>query len=339
MGTCTSKDGHDAWDTPQHKKPHSKKHKNGQLAIHIEYSPTHDHEIPDKLSCFGDDEDETGKENENEGKIKDTVNEKPVRVVPLITSNIGVAPSDSGIESLSPSEIDHVEKPVLFIDEDNEKTLTASVATNDCRFSSPGDDCLNISLRSHETSNQCSCDSDGPWKLRQNSHGECHSQNSSPSKRFSDIIVLKSRLKQKSDKTNDRMYRLSMKSTDSLDWTATLLTSLDRCHSEASDMFGDDLSIRAPLAEFDSLDFLGSTDDVLASKSKRGSKLLGYNSETFKFQFDFSGLDVKEEQLGCSSSPNNHQPEESAASVSPESVQVDIPYTSTNSKRASRDLR
>ncbi|XP_033735315.1 uncharacterized protein LOC117323889 isoform X3 [Pecten maximus] len=90
MGACYSKSGHDALETPNQKHPHPRHHKNG-VAVKIEYSlPAGQAEdiLPDK-SNGGVTE---NKEEETEGKKA------------LVNSGVGVAPSDSGIESLSPSE-------------------------------------------------------------------------------------------------------------------------------------------------------------------------------------------------------------------------------------------
>ena len=107
------------------------------------------------------------------------------------------------------------------------------------------------------------------------------------SKRNSEIINLKPSLKKSGQSKSDRKLRLSWKSNTSLDWTDTLYNSLDRYRSEASDMFSDELSIHAPLAQFDSLDFLASDP---ARKDRRS--IIDFNSDTFQFQFNFSGLDT-----------------------------------------------
>ncbi|XP_021365341.1 uncharacterized protein LOC110458095 isoform X3 [Mizuhopecten yessoensis] len=96
MGACYSKSGHDALETPNQKHPHSRRHKNG-VAVKIEYSsPTVQTEdtLPDSHRSNGGVAQHTGEEKEEE------IEEKSA----LVNSGVGVAPSDSGIESLSPSE-------------------------------------------------------------------------------------------------------------------------------------------------------------------------------------------------------------------------------------------
>ncbi|GAB1598044.1 uncharacterized protein LOC115219086 [Argonauta hians] len=67
--------------------------------------------------------------------------------------------------------------------------------------------------------------------------------------------------------------RLSWKSTDSLDWTRTMVTSMDRTTSQVSDIFVDDVSLHAPLAHFDSIEFSGEDrDGDSLSISKYGPK-------------------------------------------------------------------
>ncbi|XP_021365340.1 uncharacterized protein LOC110458095 isoform X2 [Mizuhopecten yessoensis] len=306
MGACYSKSGHDALETPNQKHPHSRRHKNG-VAVKIEYSsPTVQTEdtLPDSHRSNGGVAQHTGEEKEEE------IEEKSA----LVNSGVGVAPSDSGIESLSPSE--------------GEERVGSHTTSSDSKHCGT-DFSEGVSLI------HCACDPPQAWHSVHTRHGECRTQLSSPSKlanRKSDIVILKPSLKRTGAKS-DKKYRLSWKSTDSLDWTATLLTSLDRCQSEASEFGGDDLSIRAPLAEFDSIDFLGSTEFL--SKKKRASSFVDYNSETFQFQFDFSGLESDRKYKSCDSAPVTPQSEEPPSVIGAEHVTVDIPH----SKRSSRDLR
>ncbi|XP_033735308.1 uncharacterized protein LOC117323889 isoform X2 [Pecten maximus] len=298
MGACYSKSGHDALETPNQKHPHPRHHKNG-VAVKIEYSlPAGQAEdiLPDK-SNGGVTE---NKEEETEGKKA------------LVNSGVGVAPSDSGIESLSPSE-----------GEERLGNHTPSSESKDCGDT---DFCERVNLT------HCACDPPQAWHNVHTRHGECRTSPSKLANRKSDIVILKPSLKKKGEKS-DKKYRLSWKSTDSLDWTGTLLTSLDRCQSEASEFGGDDLSIRAPLAEFDSIDFLGSTE--LLSNKKRTSSFVDYNSETFQFQFDFSGLESNRKYKSCDSAPVTPQSEEPPTVIGAEHVTVDLPH----SKRSSRDLR
>ncbi|XP_041362925.1 uncharacterized protein LOC121378707 [Gigantopelta aegis] len=78
--------------------------------------------------------------------------------------------------------------------------------------------------------------------------------NSPKTYRHSDIAGLKSSLKKLPNRQPHRQNHLSWKSTDSLDYVASMYTSMDHAKSEASDIFRDDVSFRAPLAAFDSVD-------------------------------------------------------------------------------------
>jgi hypothetical protein len=102
----------------------------------------------------------------------------------------------------------------------------------------------------------------------------------------------------------------------------------------------DELSIRAPLATFDSVDFLGSTTK-LHDKSKTNS-YISYDSETFSFKFDFSALDTQS-KVKCDTAPTSPDKEEDnkvfrrqdsrTSTVSCENVLLDM------SKRSSREIR
>ncbi|XP_060083591.1 uncharacterized protein LOC132562834 [Ylistrum balloti] len=298
MGACYSKSGHDALETPNQKQPHPRHHKNG---VAVRYSsPAAQTSLPNSHKSNGGVAQNAEEDKEGEGKKA------------VVNSGVGVAPSDSGIESLSPSEAEE---------------RIGSHTTNSEGKDSGTELCREV--------DQCAYDPPTAWHSVQTRRGECRTQISSPSKlanRKSDIVILKPSLKKAGEKS-DKKYRLSWKSTDSLDWTGTLLTSLDRCQSEASEFGGDDLSIRAPLAEFDSIDFLGSTE--LLSNKKRTSSFVDYNSETFQFQFDFSGLESHRKYKSCDSAPVTPQSEEPPSVIGAEHVTVDIPH----SKRSSRDLR
>ncbi|XP_052771767.1 uncharacterized protein LOC128211247 isoform X1 [Mya arenaria] len=107
--------------------------------------------------------------------------------------------------------------------------------------------------------------------------------------------LLKSSIKKGHTKTRGRK-RLSWKSADRLNGIDSMSISLDRTKSMCSSMLGDDISLlNAPLATFDSVDFaIGDSYDI--------SKLLGdqnkvqYASDTFQFQFDFSGIEGENKQ-------------------------------------------
>ncbi|VDI38365.1 Hypothetical predicted protein [Mytilus galloprovincialis] len=121
MGACYSKSGHEASLSPKQKSPHKKQ--NNGLAIKIEYSPVKPHE-DDRLSANVDNNfNHDNKSTDGQLTITEEENEKDidfneiVKNIPLIDKDIddlkhglGVATSDSGIESLSPNEVEsHVE--------------------------------------------------------------------------------------------------------------------------------------------------------------------------------------------------------------------------------------
>ncbi|XP_052069794.1 uncharacterized protein LOC127708715 [Mytilus californianus] len=121
MGACYSKSGHEASLSPKQKSPHKKQ--NNGLAIKIEYTPVKPHE-DDRLSANVDNNfNHDNKSTDGQLTITEEENEKDIDLneieknIPLIDKDIddlkhglGVATSDSGIESLSPNEIEaHVE--------------------------------------------------------------------------------------------------------------------------------------------------------------------------------------------------------------------------------------
>ncbi|XP_062610721.1 uncharacterized protein LOC134272514 isoform X2 [Saccostrea cucullata] len=334
MGACYSKSGHDV-DNAKKKSPHSKKHKNG-IAVTIEYSPVrspnHDE---DRLSIYDNEsekEDKIVKESNGnvEGQCCSKVVKDKEKVVSgeegkdsekcdLVTSKESsdevitsdskvtekvVSASDSGIESLPAQESCHSSQ--TFCD----KTKPYQNSDEDKTIANPKNETHDI-------------------------HGEFTAQSRSRPYRFSDIIYLKSSLK-KPGRASGRHSRLSCKSTDSLDWTATLINSLDRCRSEASEFFCEDFNISAPLAAFDSVDFMSSAGSLLRNRLSRAS-IVDHNNDTFQFQFDFSGIEAEEveassvpitsESLPCSPIRQN--------TVSPDGVNLEL----AGSKRASQELR
>lgn len=104
--------------------------------------------------------------------------------------------------------------------------------------------------------------------------------------------LLKSSLKKGSSNLR-RKKRLSWKSADSLDLSDSMTVGLDRTKSVCSSILGDDISLlTAPLATFDSIDFaLGNSCDFSKCVGENMKNQLEYRSDTFQFQFDFSGLE------------------------------------------------
>lgn len=115
MGACYSRTGHEASLSPKHRSP-QKKQNNG-LDIKIEYTPVRPHE-DDRLSqnvdsnCNHDNKQcdgqlsSTEEENENDISANELENTIPLidKEYDDLKQEIGVATSDSGIESLSPND-------------------------------------------------------------------------------------------------------------------------------------------------------------------------------------------------------------------------------------------
>ncbi|KAL5019515.1 hypothetical protein ScPMuIL_002407 [Solemya velum] len=199
-----------------------------------------------------------------------------------------VVTSDSGIGSFLPPEesLEPIETAITPVDEIDSKT--------DCELSDDTVWKLRTDITNGESYLSSPCGNDRAKWLHK--AGECKTHLLSPqSKRNSDVIIIK-RGKNRNSKS-DQKLRLSLNSTDSLDWTQLLTTSLDRTQSQASEMFYDELSIHAPLAQFDSIDFLLSNTDLL-SKNSCTNSYVDYSTDTFQFKFDFSGLEVKRGE-GC----------------------------------------
>lgn len=331
MGACYSKSGHDV-DVAKKKSPHSKKNKNG-INLTIEYSPVrspnHDE---DKLSIFDEKEAENDRVVlEYNGNVEgqclcsaDNGNSKVVcsgKCASCDGGNTGdLLPSDEVVSS--------------------DSKVTSKVAS----ASDSGIESLHAQESHH--SSQTLCDKTKPYQIgdeeetlaslkneNHENHGEFPAPSTSRPNRFSEIIYLKSSLK-KPGVHSGRCSRLSCKSSDSLDWTATLINSLDRCQSEASEFFCDDFNITAPLAAFDSIDFMSSAGSLLRNRLSRAS-IVDHNSDTFQFQFDFSGIEtegaeassvpISPESLPCS--PKN--------AVSPDGVNLEL----ISSNRTSQELR
>lgn len=132
------------------------------------------------------------------------------------------------------------------------------------------------------------------------SNGECQGHYFSRSfVNTSSESLLKSSLKQKGTCNNirRRKKRLSWKSADSLDWLDSMTICLDRTKSVCSSILGDDISLlNAPLATFDSDFALGSSHDFSKRLGDNMENNVQYSSDTFQFQFDFSGLEGNNRQ-------------------------------------------
>lgn len=292
MGACYSKAGHDSSILSRHKAPRDKNKntsngnvrfpektciRNGSITKKLPISCSDG--IREPLDHRGSDSDVcslcklSGKdEPDSESRVSSTHGDN-------------VVTSDSGIGSFLPPEENF--EPI-------DTAITPVDSKTDCEYS---DDTV-WKLRTdkdNEESNSGSPHGNNRAKWLHKA-GECKTHLLSPqSKRNSDIIIIKRGKNHNSQ--SDKKLRLSLNSTDSLDWTQLLTTSLDRAQSQASGMFYDELSIHAPLAQFDSIDFLLSNTDLL-SKSNCTNSYVDYNTDTFQFKFDFSGLEMKRGE-GC----------------------------------------
>lgn len=218
----------------------------------------------------------------------------------------GVAPSDSGIESIGPGQ-DEAATP-----EPTDKlhyrhfTLCQScqlklrrLSVGSCR------NCGQVKVSSSELSalvhgeTYCTC---GPRQLGKQSECTTHSVRGKPiaaNHRHSDIptSLLKSNLKKagldKGDESSKHVH-MSWKSADCLDEKASAIIGnmcLDRAKSEQSEVFGDDVSFRAPLAQFDSVDkhldggAVWCDGAILASRMSIYSELLDVADSICKCDF------------------------------------------------------
>ncbi|KAL8601515.1 hypothetical protein ACOMHN_000457 [Nucella lapillus] len=256
MGGCYSTDSEGAMTSPKHKLPAEKQ------AWCNEKGPQYS-SLTNGDSQF--------KEDELLKQSKLIISVSPVSAPPLVDSQAlleeagkakGVVPSDSGIESIGPP----AEESSYEAAEKNQGiSLCRSCHTKLKRISRGScEQCGQFRLDTSELSSllngqaYCTC---SPREAGKQSGCRTHGIASpvSPScKRHSDIPVrlLKSNLKKQGQGRGDQSkhVRMSWKSADSLDLCSAMNTCMDRAKSEASDVFGDDISFRAPLAQFDSVD-------------------------------------------------------------------------------------
>lgn len=233
MGTCYSKSGHDAAEGNSKNQPLSKesgRHQpNGSLYV---YRPGKDHSSsqPASASQSGN----VGSQDKGEEVLK-------------------INTIDSGIESLTSSQCNKELKELAENSELREATDTFELIDNGpCAC---GENC--------DVNGQCKFEclsklpeSNVEWT---SGHGRPLSQ---PARKCIEssipLIHRKSRCKGRIERKSSR---LSWKSTDSLDWTRTMVTTMDRTTSQVSDIFVDDISLHAPLAHFDSIEFSGEDKD------------------------------------------------------------------------------
>ena len=257
MGGCYSADSHRVLASPRHKLPKDKGAK--QNGKGPDYSPL-------SVSNGG------GGVHHHEELIK-TTSGIPVStesVVPVVgaysTGGTGergcIAPSDSGIESIGSPQEDLDPAAAEAVDR-REFTLCRACHHKLKRLSrSSCHHCGHFRIGTVELSTlvngntYCTCGPRQPGKLTTcQTHGA--RGKAAPTHRHSDVPggVLKSNLKKHGLGGGDSKHvRMSWKSSDSLDMNGSMNTCMDRAKSEASDVFGDDVSFRAPLAQFDSVD-------------------------------------------------------------------------------------
>ena len=248
MGTCYSKSGHDAAEGNSKNQPISKesgRHQpNGSLYV---YRPGKDHSSQSASAS-------------QSGNVSSQ--EKGEEVLKINTI-------DSGIESLTSSQCNKELKDLAENSELREATDTFELIDNGpCAC---GENC--------EVNGQCKFEclsklpeSNVEWN---SGHGRPLSQ---PARKCESSIPLhrkprcKGRIERKSS-------RLSWKSTDSLDWTRTMVTTMDRTTSQVSDIFVDDISLHAPLAHFDSIEFSGEDKDSETNGAAKMAAVTPNNGE------------------------------------------------------------
>lgn len=174
-------------------------------------------------------------------------------------SSKGVVPSDSGIGSIGSPQEEMVNKEPPK----QEFTLCRSCRQKLRRISQgPCQQCGNFRIDASDSpvlmveDTYCTC---GPRLLGKQPTCRTHKSKTKldPANRHSDFegVALKSSLKKnRLTLVDGRRVCMSWKSTDSLDLSMSLCTCMDQAKSVASEIFGDDVSFRAPLAQFDSVD-------------------------------------------------------------------------------------
>lgn len=259
MGGCYSANGHHVL-TSRHLLPKSKKMKqNGSISA--------DTEVVNGINVDSLHTDQTaGEEHRNLLLSLDN------GVLSLNSGNVQqrrhVVPSDSGIESIGSQQEELCKAPQNL-------TLCKSCQQKLQRISCGScHKCGNIRVEGSDTiistflaaNTYCTC---GPRQLGRQSECSTHGTKGKilQTKRHSDIVglALKSNLRKKgvwNQAKNGKRVRMSWKSDDSLNMGMSMTTCIDRAKSEASEIFGDDVSFCAPLAQFDSVDDKLDTDDV-----------------------------------------------------------------------------
>lgn len=167
--------------------------------------------------------------------------EAPVSDSNPTAADKGVSASDSGIESIGPSQ-----ESTPQSNPDASKSRTCN-HTQKARLATSG------SVGSQLDKNRSSLSS-LPFKsakmvAAQDSCPNCSSKNGSPK-----TLRVDSGKGLRKRRSGNRLSRFSWKSADSIEWMTNWVTSIDRSRSETSDLFSDDISLHAPLADFDSID-------------------------------------------------------------------------------------
>ncbi|XP_046352522.2 uncharacterized protein LOC124132589 [Haliotis rufescens] len=173
----------------------------------------------------------------------------------------GVVPSDSGIESLGPSTDESQDDTCKKCNHRYQKQSQTS-----CQHC--GQTQLKCSPSKSEPDTYCSC---GPRNALLHTWQKnliCKTHPHSPKfYRHSDVIEVKPSSKRGRRRIPERRSQFSCKSSDSLDYAGAMMTSMDNAQSVVSEIFGDDVSLRAPLAAFDSVDCQLDSED--ASRRER----------------------------------------------------------------------
>lgn len=238
---------------------------------------------------------DTGQENDVCQKDLSDLTEK-LRQLDASGRDGKVSTSDSGIVMETCKGCDKLEQS-CDVKHENSEELNPFIDSVDCETVPEPVEESGLSKPVNQT--DCSCSrlvNNFRKHEKQTEHskrGECSTHSFSRSfVNTSSESLLKSSLK-KSNNVLRRKKRLSWKSADSLDYLDSMAISLDRTKSVCSSILGDDISLlHAPLATFDSLDFaLGNSYDFSKHLGDNMDQNVQYSSDTFQFQFDFSGLE------------------------------------------------
>lgn len=211
---------------------------------------------------------------------------------PAHTGDRGVAPSDSGIESIGTAPEECLERGTFKPDPDELTKKLERLSRGSC--SKCGNFKLDDSAFTALLANTyCSCGPRQPGKPSMNPHCQTHGQKKQISL---DKNGLKSSLKNPCVAQKDKNLRISIRSAESLDVALTLLSSAEKSRYDISDKCVEEYELaQAPLAHFDSIDTV-LNDTANKSKQKRRSLL----SEILDITDSICRCDFYSNEICCS---------------------------------------